>query len=52
MSGDESTLSVAVGLGHDTWEDVVTMLLGQVIDGASWSATRARATQIEINKNK
>ena len=37
MSGDVSTLSVAIGLGQDACEDVVTILLGQFIVGGTWS---------------
>ena len=37
MSGDVSILSVAVGLGQNAWENVVTISLGQVIDGATVS---------------
>ena len=50
MSGDVSTLSVAVGLGQDTWEDVVTTSLGQVIVGAIVSIGCSKAKQsISIN---
>ena len=33
--GDTSTLSVAAGSDQDAWEDVMTILLGQVIVGAT-----------------
>ena len=50
ISGDISTLSVAVGLGQDAWEDVVTISLGQVIVGGTWSTTGSRTKQIIRNK--
>ena len=39
MSGDGSTLSVAVGLGQDAREDVVKTSFGQVIVGGTVSIT-------------
>ena len=35
--GELSTLSVAVGSGQNTWEEVMTISAGHVIDGATWS---------------
>ena len=50
ISGDVSTLSVAVGLGQDAWEDVVITSFGQITDGATVSIGCSRARQsISIN---
>ena len=52
MLGDESTLSVAVGLGQDAWEDVVTTSFGQLIVGGTVSIICSRVRQIIRNKLK